>query len=203
MKFKRKGLHLNSNLLANAVITNKSIYGADHIVVEGAGSIIADTVMNGIYYPRDEVEKLAANTTGDIHAPSGHPVDTAGNFISAGNPQAVHQNYVGAISTNYRMNGDRLVRDIAINPEIANQSVDGKEIIRRINAGEDTDTSTGLLLQLEEIKGIGNDGEPYDFIARNMELDHDALLLRERGAATRLQGVGMFANQLGDDFSID
>ncbi len=203
MKFKRKALHINSSLTANAIITNKVIYGADHIVVEGAGSIIADTVMNGIYYPRDEVEKLAAATNGDIHAPSAHPVNSDGVFISAGSPQAIHQNYIGAISTNYRMSGDRLVRDIAINPEIANQSADGKEIIRRINAGEDTDTSTGLLLQLEEVSGIGNDGEPYEFIARNMELDHDALLLRERGAATTLQGVGMFANHSGDDFSID
>lgn len=200
---KRKGLHLNSSLTSNAVITNKSIYGANHIVVEGAGSIIADTVMNGIFYPRDEVEKLAANTNGDIHAPSAHPTDSNGNFISAGNPQAVHQNYVGAISTNYRMKGDRLVRDIAIDPEVANRSADGKEIIRRIEANEDTDTSTGLLLQLEETSGIGNDGEPYEFIARNMELDHDAILLGERGAATTLQGVGMFANSKGDEFAID
>lgn len=200
---KRKGLHLNSSLTSNAVITNKSIYGANHIVVEGAGSIIADTVMNGIFYPRDEVEKLAANTNGDIHAPSAHPTDSNGNFISAGDPQAVHQNYVGAISTNYRMKGDRLVRDIAIDPEVANRSADGKEIIRRIEANEDTDTSTGLLLQLEETSGIGNDGEPYEFIARNMELDHDAILLGERGAATTLQGVGMFANSKGDEFAID
>lgn len=200
---RRKGLHLNSSLTSNAVITNKSIYGANHIVVEGAGSIIADTVMNGIFYPRDEVEKLAANTNGDIHAPSAHPTDSNGNFISAGDPQAVHQNYVGAISTNYRMKGDRLVRDIAIDPEVANRSADGKEIIRRIEANEDTDTSTGLLLQLEETSGIGNDGEPYEFIARNMELDHDAILLGERGAATTLQGVGMFANSKGDEFAID
>lgn len=203
MKLKRKGLHLNSSLTSNAVITNKSIYGANHIVIEGAGSIVADTVMNGIFYPRDEVEALANRTTGDIHAPSSHPVDTSGNFISAGNPQAVHQNYIGAISTNYRMNGDRLVRDIAIDPEVANRSADGKEIIRRIEANEDTDTSTGLLLQLEEKSGVGNDGESFEFIARNMELDHDAILLRERGAATTLQGVGVFANQSGDDFSID
>jgi hypothetical protein len=200
---KRKALHLNSSLTRNAVITNKSIYGANHIVVEGAGSIIADTVMNRILYPRDEVEALAARTNGDIHAPSGHPQDEKGNFIPAGHPMATQQNFIGGISNNYRMNGDRLVRDIAINPEIANRSDDGKEIIRRIDANEDTDTSTGLLLQLEEKSGIGADGEEFDFIARNMELDHDAILLRERGAATTLQGVGMFANSAGDEFSID
>lgn len=202
-KLKRKALHLNSNLTANAVITNKSIYGADHIVVEGAGSIICDTVMNEIYYIKEEVVALANRTNSDIHAPSGHPVDEKGNFISAGHPMATQQNFIGGISNNYRMNGDRLVRDIAINPEIANRSDDGKEIIRRIDKNEDTDTSTGLLLNLEEKSGIGNDGEPYKFIARNMELDHDAILLRERGAATSLQGVGMFANSKGDEFDVD
>jgi hypothetical protein len=171
--------------------------------VEGAGSIIADTVMNRILYPRDELEALAARTNGDIHAPSGHPQDEKGNFIPAGHPMAAQQNFIGGISNNYRMNADRLVRDIAVNPEIANRSDDGKEIVRRINAREDTDTSTGLLLQLEEKSGIGADGEEFDFIARNMELDHDAILLRERGAATTLQGVGMFANSAGDEFSID
>ncbi len=202
-KLKQKGLHLNSSLTANAIITNKEIYGADHIVIEGAGSIIADTVMNDIFYPKSEVIALANRTKSDLHAPSGHPVDEDGNFISASHPMATQQNFIGGISNNYRMNGDRLVRDIAINPEIANRFDDGKEIIRRIKEKEDTDTSTGLLLQLEEKSGIGNDGEPYKFIARNMELDHDAILLRERGAATSLQGVGMFANSKGDEFKVD
>jgi len=200
---KRKALHLNSSLTANAIITNKEVYGANHIVIEGAGSIIADTVMNGIFYPRDEVIALANRTKADIHAPSGHPVDEDGNFISAGHPMATQQNFIGAISNNYRMNGDRLVRDISINPEIANRFSDGKEIIRRIENEEDTDTSTGLLLQLEEKSGVGNDGEPFKFIARNMELDHDAILIKERGAATSLQGVGMFANAKGDEFTVD
>ncbi len=202
-KIKRKGLHLNSSLTANAVITNKQIYGANHIVVEGAGSIICDTVMNYIYYLTEEVVALAARTNGDIHAPSGHPEDEKGNFISAGHPMATQQNFIGGVCNNYRINGDRLVRDIAINPEIANRSTDGKEIIRRIDNNEDTDTSTGLLLSLEESEGIGKDGEPYKWIARNMELDHDAILLNERGAATSLQGVGMFANAKGDEFLVD
>lgn len=202
-KLKRKALHLNSSLTTNTVITNKSIYGANHIVVEGAGSIICDTVMNDIYYMKEEVVALANRTNGDIHAPSGHPMDEKGNFISAGHPMATQQNFIGGISNNYRIKDDRLVRDIAINPEIANRSDDGKEIIRRIDNKEDSDTSTGLLLSLEEKSGIGNDGEPYKWIARNMELDHDAILLRERGAATSLQGVGMFANSKGDEFGVD
>ena len=203
MSMKKKGLHLNGQLLVNVNVTEKTIYGAKHIVVEGAGSIVGDSVMNDIYYPMEELVKLANATTGDIHAPSAHPKDDDGNFISATSTRAAHQNYIGAISTNYRIKGDRLIRDIAIDPEKASQSAAGQDILNRIRNREDTDTSTGLLMQLETKSGIGKDGEPYSYIARNMTLDHDAILLHEPGAAQSAEGVGMFANSKDDTFSID
>lgn len=203
MTLKKKGLHVNSALMVNVNVTEKTIYGANHIVIEGAGSIVADSVMNDIYYPLEEVVKLANATVGDIHAPSAHPKDEDGNFISATSTRAAHQNYVGAISTNYRMKGDILVRDIAIDPEVANRTPQGQAILERIRNKKDTDTSTGLLMQVEKKPGIGKDGEPYNFIARNMTLDHDAILLNEAGAAQSAEGVGMFANSKDDTFSID
>lgn len=205
MTMKKKGLHVNSALMVNVKVTEKTIYGARHIVVEGAGSIVADSVMNDIYYPLEEVQKLANSTVGDIHAPSAHPKDDDGNFISATSTRAAHQNYVGAISTNYRMSegGDVLLRDIAIDPEVAARTPDGLLILDRIRNKMDTDTSTGLLMQIEASPGIGKDGEPYNYIARNMTLDHDAILLNEAGAAQSAEGVGMFANSAEDTFSID
>ncbi len=192
----KKGVLINAKM--GTSVARREIFGAEHIVIEGAGSIIGDSVMNGVYYPLEEVQRLASETTGVIHAPVSHPKDSKGNFISAGSPEGVHQGYVGAISYNYRMHGDRLVRDIAIDPEVANGSDKGREVLRRIEEGIDTDTSTGLLLNMEEVDGIGRDGEEYHSVARNMTLDHDAILTDERGAATTLQGVGMFANAEGD-----
>lgn len=201
MKKTKIGVMVNSSLSTR--ITKRTIFGAEHIVIEGAGSIIGDSVMNGIYYPMEQVKKLASDSTSIIHAPVSHPMDEAGNFISAGSPQGVHQGYIGAISYNYRMDGDRLVRDIAIDIEKASQSANGREVLRRIENGEDTDTSTGLLMYVEEVSGYGRDGEPYAYVAGEMVLDHDAILLEERGAATSLQGVGMFANSEGDDEELE
>jgi hypothetical protein len=198
---KKQGILLNAKM--GAKVARRKIFGSEHIVVEGSGSIVADTVMNGIYYPREEVMKLASETTGIIHAPASHPMDAQGNFISAGSPEGIHQGYIGAISYNYRMDGDRLVRDIAIDPVKAAGSELGKEVLSRIENQADTDTSTGLLLYIDEESGVGKDGEPYDYVARNMSLDHDAILLEERGAATTLQGVGMFANSKGEKEELD
>lgn len=201
----QKVLHLNTTFKANKQnITTAEFFGKKHIVIEGVGSMIADTVMNGILYTREAIEDLAANTKDFVHAPSSHPVDSKGNFILAGSPEAIHQNYVGAFAFNYRMKGDRLIHDLAIDPEKANMSEDGKEIMVRINNQTDIDKSTGLLIfSMDEVQGIGNDGMPYFYKANKMELDHDAILLRERGAATTLQGVGMFANKDNTKTDVD
>lgn len=200
-KARGHGVFVNSQL--GKRVSRKVMWGAEHLVIEGGGSIIGNTVMNGIYYPLEEVKKLASDVTGFVHAPNAHPYDDNGGFISAGSPEAVSKFYFGGVAYNYRMSGDRLVRDIAINIEVASRTEAGRELIARIEAGDDVDTSTGLLYKPEVASGIGLDGEPYDSVARNMMLDHDAILLREQGAATSDQGVGLFANSKGEDEEVD
>lgn len=51
-------------------------------------------------------------------------------------------------------------------------------------------TSTGIMLEREP----ATNGEGYDWIARNMKFDHDAILINETGAATPEQGVGLMVN---------
>lgn len=192
----KKILHLNSKFRTNASnVTNSEFFGAKHIVIEGVGSMICNTVMNNILYTKKAIEDLAVKTKTNVHAPASHPTDQDGNFILAGSPEAVHQSYVGAFAFNYRMQGDRLIHDLAINPEVAERSEAGREILHRIENNIDIDTSTGLLIyEGEDESGVGQCGTNYDMIATNIELDHDAILLEERGAATTLQGVGVFAN---------
>ena len=74
------------------------------------------------------------------------------------------------------MDGDLLVCDIAIDPEVASRTEKGQRVLDRIEAGEDIDMSTGLVLYVEEAEGYGKDGEPYQYIASNMTLDHFAIL---------------------------
>lgn len=196
MKKNRIAVMINSTM--GVSIFKREIFGAEHIVIEGVGVIIGDSVMNGLLYPLEEVQKLAGENTGIIHAPVSHPVDKAGNFISASSPEGIQHGYIGAISYNYRMRGNLLITDIAINPILAKTKEEGREALRRLQNKEDTDVSTGLLLRIENKSGIGKDGEPHDGIARDIALDHVAILLNERGAATTLQGVGLFANSEGD-----
>lgn len=170
--------------------------GATHIVISGVGSMICDTVMNGVLYTSESIINLVDKLKGKtIHAPSSHPEDNDGNFILAGAPEAIAQNYVGAFAFNYRMDGDRLIHDLAINPEIAQRSDDGKEILRRIESNMPIDTSTGVLVyDYSDDEGYGKCGTKYNMIAKAIDLDHDAILLHEQGAATNKQGVGVFAN---------
>lgn len=200
-KARGHGVFVNSKM--GKSVSRKMMWGIEYLIIEGGGAIIGNTVMNGVYYPLSEVIKVANETTGFIPAPNSHPYDDNGGFISGRDVEAIERFYFGAFACNYRMKSDRLVRDIYINIEVASRTEDGRELIRRIEAGEDVDTSTGLLYQPEVASGIGLDGEPYDSIARNMKLDHDALLLREQGAATPDQGVGLFPNSKGEDKEVD
>lgn len=187
----KKFLLVNSTT-SNSKTSTATIYGHKHMIVEGGGSIVSDAVMNNILYPREFVEKLATNTK-EIPAPFSHPSDDDGNFVLAESVRALVQNWGGVHARNWRMDSDRLVRDIAIDID-SFPSKNKDELIRRIENGEDCDTSTGLILELKEESGVGKDGESYDYVAVNGYLNHDAILLNEVGAATNLMGVGVTAN---------
>lgn len=194
----KKVLHLKSKFITNASnVSKQDMFGAEHIIVEGVGSMICDTVMNSILYTEKAVTELAKKVAGKtVHAPASHPSNDEGEFILAGSPEAVAQNYVGAFAFNYRMKGDRLIHDLAINEEIASRTEQGREILERIKTSQPIDTSTGLLINdYDEEQGYGSCGMMYDLVANDIDLDHDAILLHEQGAATNRQGVGVFANK--------
>lgn len=194
---KRNLLIVNSTASSGAV-TEQRIGNHDYYVVSGAGSIVGNTVMNGIYYPLDEVKKLAASNVGRIPAPVSHPKDENGNLVSAYDQVAQNDFGIGAFSFNYRMSGDRLVRDIAVPKTPSMNSDKHAAVISRIENALDMDTSTGVIYSPVDGSGVGKDGEEYDRVAVNMSLDHDALLPFEIGASTTLMGTGLFANSDGN-----
>ena len=66
--------------------------------------------------------------------------------------------------------------------------------------------STGLWLEADMADGecYGADGEPYSWVAKNMALDHTALLPHQEGAASSIEGVGLHANRsMRDGESVD
>jgi hypothetical protein len=112
-----------------------------------------------------------------------------GQYVSAREPEAVNDFYIGAWNENVRRENGRVWLDKVIDVEVANRTENGKRLLDAINKGEPIHTSTGIFLEVDSANEAG-----YSYIAKNMYMDHDAILLDEEGAATPNQGVGMMVN---------
>ena len=184
-------VRVNVRTLANmGGIRKERRNGRDKIIVPSA-TLPDGVIMNGISYPADEIASSFA-TLNRAPAPLGHPM-IDGAFISASDPEGINIGWIGAHNENVRRENGRVFLDKVIDVQRANESAGGKAVLEAIEKGEPIHTSTGLLCDLEPATGEG-----YEFIARNILFDHDAILLGEEGAATPAQGVGMLVNAAGE-----
>ena len=191
-----KHVRVNIRTMANmASIRRERRNGRDKIIVPSA-TLPDGVVMNGISYPAEEIEKgfMSLNNT---YAPLGHPT-VNGMFVSASDPEGINIGWIGAHNENVRRENGRVLLDKVIDVARANESVGGRSVLEAIEKGTPIHTSTGLFCDLE-----ASTDDAYDFIARNMAFDHDAILLGEDGAATPDQGVGMMVNAKGEESQID
>lgn len=178
-------------------VNNADIYeevdeAGDTVIVIPSYTLPDGVVMNGGLYPAEEIEK-SYMTLQNTLAPLGHPV-VNGEYVSASDPQAVHRFHAGAWNAKVERQpykgGHRVYVEKRVNKDYAQQTEKGKELLEAIAKGDPIHTSTGIFLQREEVRNA--DG--YSWIARNMQFDHDAILLNESGAATPRQGVGLMVN---------
>ena len=189
-------VRVNIRTLANtAAIRREKRNGRDVIIVPSA-TLPDDVVMNDILYPAAEIAK-SYKTLERTPAPLGHP-SVNGKFLSARDPEGLNQGWIGAWNENVRQEGGRVLLDKVIDIERANQSEGGKRVLAAIEAGEPVHTSTGLLA----IMDAANGDVAHKFTARDIEFDHDAILLDEDGAATPEQGVGMMVNSAGKEIQV-
>jgi len=191
-----KHVRVNIRTIANmASIRKERRNGRDKIVVPSA-TLPDGIVMNGISYPAEEIEKgfMSLNNT---YAPLGHPT-VNGMFVSASDPEGINIGWIGAHNENVRRENGRVLLDKVIDVARANESVGGRSVLEAVEKGTPIHTSTGLFCDLE-----ASTDDAYEFIARNMAFDHDAILLGEDGAATPEQGVGMMVNAKGEESQID
>jgi len=170
----------------NAQIRRDKRNGKDVIIVPSA-TLPDDVVMNNIKYPADEIAK-SFHTLDRTFAPFRHPM-VNGQYVSAREPEAVNDFYIGAWNENVRRENGRVWLDKVIDVEVAGRTENGKRLLDAINKGEPIHTSTGIFLEVDSANEAG-----YSYIAKNMYFDHDAILLDEEGAATPNQGVGMMVN---------
>lgn len=156
----------------------------------------ADTVLNGILYPKDELEASFAGLN-RTPAPLGHPLIN-GKFVPALDPEALARNHVFAWNENARWDGERIALDVVIDEARAKESEGGRTVLNAIEKQEPISTSTGLLCNLGDPIGDG-----HDSVARDIHWDHVALLLDEEPAISTNEGVGIFVNSKQDATEIE
>ncbi|WP_322887201.1 hypothetical protein U8C36_09660 [Sinorhizobium medicae] len=192
-----KHVRVNVRSVANTKAVRKEKRNGRDVVIVPSATLPDNIIMNGIMYPADEIEKsyVSLNRT---PAPLGHPTIN-GKFVSARDPEGINLGYIGAWNENVRRQNGRVFLDKVIDVEVANRSPGGKEVLAAIEKGEPVHTSTGLLANLEAVSNASD----HKHIARNIQFDHDAILLNESGAATPEQGVGMLVNANGEQEEIE
>lgn len=155
----------------------------------------ADSVLNGILYPRDELDRAIAGLD-RVPAPLGHPM-LNGRFVPALDPEALARNHVFAWNENPRWDGDRIALDVVIDEARAMESEGGKQVLNAIEGEEPISTSTGLFANLENTRA-----NSHKSIARDIIWDHVAILMDEAPAIGPEEGVGIFANRAGGEIKV-
>jgi len=196
-----KSVNVLSVVNSKSKISTQIIDGKEHIVINDVVPIVDDIVMNGIFYPSDEINK-SYMTLNDNLMPLDHPRINNEN-VSALNPQAINNYYIGAWGRNVRKVGDKVLMDAYIDRKFAESTEKGRMLVNRLDemiSGKNTTpihVSTGLTYQADHQSGISK-GKRYSSIARNMKFDHVAILTDKQGAATPEDGVGIFVNSNGE-----
>lgn len=197
----KRPIQLITNAITSDMVRKEEFQGEMHYMIKSA-TMPDDIVMNGILYPSEEIE-LSYKGLERVHAPVGHPVDDDGMFISASDPFAIRNYYIGAQVVNVERKNGKVYHDTAINIAAAKQSERGKRVLDRVEALMNGDnvkpihTSTGVYLKKNELDTpMSNQYGEYSAIASKLYFDHNAILLDEVGAATPDQGTGMAVNSV-------
>ena len=182
-------IRVNIRTAVNAAAIRREMHnGREHIVVPSF-TLPDGVVMNGGMYPKEEIDASYAGLDGTL-APLGHP-QVDGKYVSAREPEAINAYHVGAFNRNVKRAGNRVSIEKFIDVEYAKNTEGGRAVLAAIDKGEPIHTSTGIMLERE----MTPNADGYEWIARNMAFDHDAILLNQEGAATPAEGVGMLVNR--------
>ena len=197
------------SLVNKSNVTRKQINGVEHIIVS-SHTLPDDIVMNDIFYSSNEIEKSFSSLERTL-APIEHPTNSSGEFISASDPDAIHNFHVGAFNVNVTRENGRVHIEKHINVQEALKTDKGKRLLDRIDELENNEkpravhTSVGVFLLVDELDEPKTNslGQKYSLAAKEMVFDHDAILLDSIGAATPEQGVGMAVNAEGDKIEVE
>lgn len=190
-------MQVNITTKVNSQSIRRETYnGREHLVLPSY-TLPANVVMNGGLYTQEQIDAHYKGLEGTL-APLGHP-QVNGQFVSAFSPEGINAGHIGAWNRNVKKSGNRIYLEKWVDVARANESEGGRGLLDRVAAierGEDVPpihTSVAAFLdQLEpndQQRAMG-----AEWVADIRGMDHDAILLREVGAATPEQGVGLMVN---------
>lgn len=158
----------------------------DHLVAPVIA--VKESVLNGMLVLFDEFSAYPDAWEG-VPLPVYHP--QKGNVrVTANTTDVLEKQVIGRMfNVSADATAKALKAELWIDVEKAGTSDDGIEILRRLEAGENLEVSTGYFSDLELSSGF-HDGKAYDGIHRNMRPDHVALLPAKKGACSWTDGCG-------------
>lgn len=168
--------------------------GRKHTVIPSY-TLPDEVVMNGLLYTHEEIEASYKGLEGTL-APLGHPT-LDGTYVSANTAEAINAFHIGAFNRNVERRGNRVFVEKWVDEEYAANTEGGRKLLEALDAGEPIHTSTGIFLHADvTTNGVAANGKKFRAAARQMVMDHDAILIGEIGAATPDDGVGLLVNTL-------
>lgn len=187
------------NTRTSGKFKREQIDGRPHLVTTMM-PIRGDITMNKKFFSDEEVGKSFMQLN-MLPAPNGHPT-VNGIAVSAFHPVANNKHNIGGFLRNPRKKGKRVFVDFMLDEEIANNSDEGKEVIRRIEAGEKIGVSTGLTIrQITNKQGEDDFGKAFNQEVFGFNFDHVAILLNE-AAAGEHAGTELVLNEAGEDILV-
>lgn len=157
-------------------------------------SSINPGVLNGSngagYYPPDETSKAAPLWNG-IPITLYHPTDHVGNHVSARYPGILQKSGLGEVRKSV-FNG-KLRHELWLDKDRTFQLHKG--VHDAVENGDPVEVSTGLKLYHDMRPGVSPQGVAYDWVARNHQPDHLAILPDQVGACSIHDGCGLNVNQ--------
>lgn len=173
-------LHISINSFSTNAVRTETVDSREYTVLK-AMFMKGNSVMNGIFYPLEEVES-SFHQLENLPVPLGHPM-LNGTHVSAQNAFTKGKHDIGAFVKNVAMQGDEVWGEIWIDNEFASRSDGGKSLLAKIAEKAQIGVSTGLKIA-QKIQQQGQDalGNAYNMIGRMFNFDHLAVLLDQRAA---------------------
>lgn len=179
--------------VAKGAIRRENRNGREVFVVSSK-TLPFGVVMNGGLYTREQIERNYKKLD-NTFAPLGHPA-VNGEPVSAFSPEGINLCHVGAHNEAPRIEGNRVALEKVVDIEVAGRTENGRLLLNRLEQlekgeGEPIHTSVAVWATRDPAPA---DAKGYEWVANIVDVDHDAILLDEPGAATPDQGVGLAVN---------